>query len=558
MHASEILAALDYGWYINPWKAGVLVLVLLVWAKLLTWADKDADDAHLPRAALNSAFLGGLIVAFFLFLMLPGFALALTVFLVVWVAEIAAYLVLRKQKVGLGDLSKQFKDWIGGFTKRSKGPKIAEGDVALLDKKGSTFAPPDEESPDFGAYNAAQSLFGDPLRRGAERIELRPTEGAAAVKYWVDGVSIEGRAIAKEDAASTVTLLKRLTGLDVNDRRKPQQGNMKVLMAGKKREIQVRTAGSTAGESLNVEIEPKKRHDLKINEIGLADDQLALMEETIGSPDGIVLVAAPKGHGQTALLYAILRKHDAFLSHIQTLEREAAQDLEGITQNKVPAGPGEEAKLMSWVGSQEPDILMVDKIEEQKAALELIKFVGTGKRAYLGVRAGGVFEALQQWRTMVGDDKAALKNLKLIIAARLVRKLCPACKADYNPDPETLRKMNMAPEKVGKLFTARSQPLRDAKGREMVCEFCLDLHFKGRVGVYEMFVIDDEVRQVIAAGGSTDRLKMVFKKQRRKYLPEMALARAIAGDTSLQEVARVMRAESSSSSSSHHSSKKSS
>jgi type II secretory ATPase GspE/PulE/Tfp pilus assembly ATPase PilB-like protein len=113
---------------------------------------------------------------------------------------------------------------------------------------------------------------------------------------------------------------------------------------------------------------------------------------------------------------------------------------------------------------------------------------------------------------------------------------------DYNPDPETLKKLNMPPERVGKLFTARTTPLRDPKGREMVCDFCLDLRFRGRVGVFEMFQIDDDVRQVVQAGGSINQLKMLFKKQRQRYLQEAALARAVAGDTSLQEVARVLRA----------------
>jgi type II secretory ATPase GspE/PulE/Tfp pilus assembly ATPase PilB-like protein len=158
------------------------------------------------------------------------------------------------------------------------------------------------------------------------------------------------------------------------------------------------------------------------------------------------------------------------------------------------------------------------------------------------MRAGSTFEAIQQWRTLIGDDKLAMKELKLVVAGRLVRKLCTACKMDYNPDPETLRRLNMAPERVGKLFTARTQPLRDQRGHEVVCEFCLDLRFKGRTGVYELFVIDDEVSQVVQAGGSVNQLKMLFKKQRQKYIGDMAIAKAVEGETSLQEVARALRA----------------
>src|SRR3954454_19360632 len=114
------LAAVDYGSYVNIWKVvGVLVFVLL-WTRLLTWIDKDALAAHLPRIPLNAGFLIGLIVAFTLFMMLPGFWLALAVFVVILMLEVAVYLVLRNQKVGLKDLGQQFNNWIKGFGGKEK------------------------------------------------------------------------------------------------------------------------------------------------------------------------------------------------------------------------------------------------------------------------------------------------------------------------------------------------------------------------------------------------------------------------------------------------------
>jgi general secretion pathway protein E len=540
----ELLAAIEYGWYINPWKVLAILVLLGVWARLLTWADKDAEAAHLPRIALNTTFLGGMILAFILLLMVPGFGIALAIFMVVLLAEVATYLVLRNQKVGLNDLGKQFNEWIKGFGSKEKEVKAEAGQVVLINRKGNPIAPPEGESPERAAYAAVQELLTEPLRRNAERIEMRPTDGAASVRYTVDGVAIDGRSIARDDAAAAVTMLKQLAGLDLNDRRKPQVGNTKTLMDGKKRELQVHTAGSTAGEWVAIEVEPKKRHEIRIDELGFSDAQFSAVDEVIGLGEGVVLLSAPKDHGLTALLYAILRRHDAFLSHIQTVERDPLVDLEGISQNKLAANapPAEEAKLVNWVCAQEPDVLMVDKLEDPRSAADLIKFASTGRRVYVGMRAGNTMEALQQWRTLVGDDKLAMKQLKLIVAGRLVRLLCPACKMDYNPDPEMLRKYNISPEKVNKLYTARTQPLRDQRGHEMICEFCLDLRFRGRTGIYEIFVIDDEIIDVVIAGGSVNQLKMLFKKQRQKYLLEQGLARAVAGDTSLQEVSRVLRA----------------
>ncbi|HMB96350.1 MAG TPA: hypothetical protein VKK61_09950, partial [Tepidisphaeraceae bacterium] len=188
MHLSEIVASVELGWYINLWKILPLLVLVLIWAKLMTWADKDAVAAHLPRTALNSGFLAGMILAFALFLALPGFAVAIGAFVLVMAVEIAVYLMLRNQKVGLADLSKQFKAWVRSFTSREKEIKVEAGSVMLFNKSGAPMAPPESDAPELAGYVAVQGLLTDPLRRSADRIEMKPTEAkSASVKYWVDG-----------------------------------------------------------------------------------------------------------------------------------------------------------------------------------------------------------------------------------------------------------------------------------------------------------------------------------------------------------------------------------
>ena len=541
---SQLLAAVEYGQYVSAFKAIPLVVVLLIWLRLLTWADKDAQDAHLPRVLLNTAFMAGLIFAFALFLFLPNYWIALAAMFAIFAAELAVYLILRQQKVGLGDLSKQFNAWLHSFGSGKKAKVAKAGEVQFFGAKGDIIDVPENDAPERSGYDAIQEIFTQPFKLGAERVEMQPTEGASKVKYWVDGVSYEGQPVNRNDASSAVLLLKGAMRLDISDRRKPQLGNMKATLDGRKIEMQVLTAGSTAGESFVAEINPKQRHDHKLHEMGFSGDQYQVMEDVIGDGTGVVLLATPKGQGLTSLVYGVLRRHDAFLSHIQTIERDPPTDLEGITQNELPlsAAPGEEAKLVAWVTSQEPDIIMVDRVDDPKSTSDLIRFAATGKRVYVGLRAANTFDAIQQWLKLVGDTKKAMGQLKLVVAGRVMRKLCMACKQEYAPDPETLRKMNMSPDRVSKLFQSRGpqNPMRDQKGNVIICNFCGGLGFKGRTGVYEVFTIDDEVRQTVAAGGAT-QLKMLFKKQRRRYLQEIAVLQAVQGETSLQEVARVMR-----------------
>jgi type II secretory ATPase GspE/PulE/Tfp pilus assembly ATPase PilB-like protein len=536
-----LLGDVSVGGYANGFKLIPSFVILLIWTRLLTWADKDADEAYLPRVPLNISFVCGMVLALVLFFFLPSYLIALPAFLLIFVAEIATYLVLRKRKVGLGDLQKRFGAWARSFGGKPKEVVAAAGQVGLIGKSGVMPAPA-AESPERLAYDGVQILLTDPLRKGADYIQLSQNEGAAQIKYLVDGMSYDGPSIPKPEAGAAIGMLKQLAGLAVEEKRKPQRGTMKVSLNGKKHELRVLTRGSTAGESTAIDVDMKNRHTLTLDDMGFSESQLKRLSG-LTAGGGLVLVATPPAQGLTTLLYALARKHDAFLSHIHTIERSPDDELEGITQNKLAgdASPAEESKLVAWVTSQEPDVLIVDRVDDPHTAAELLRFAGTGKRVYVGIRAGNTLDALAAWLKLIRDEKAATKNLELVIAGRLLRKLCMACKVEYSPDPETLRRLNMSPDKVGSLFQARSQPLRDPKGNQMVCDFCTDMHFKGRVGVFEIFAVDDEVRQTVAAGGSVNQLKMLFKKQKQRYLQEQAVAKAVAGDTSLQEVARMLK-----------------
>jgi general secretion pathway protein E len=537
------LAEVQVGGYVSALKTIPVILVLLLWARLLTWVDKDAPAAHLPRAGINTAFLGGMILAFFLLLFLPGFVIAFPAFLAIMLIEAAVYLSVRSKHVGLADLKEQFNDWLASFKSEKKKGKDLPNQVQVISKDGGPVTPPDSEDPERPAYDALQNAMIEPLRKGSEQIDITPSESGAAVKYAVDGVPYRGTTIDRGLAPGVAAFLKKAAGLDVNDRRKPQRGTLKLGMDGKRTEFRVDTAGSTAGEFVRLLADPKTRHNFKLDTLGFSDAQKATLKELIHDRQGVVLVSAPKGMGLTSTLYGILRGHDAFLEHIHTIERVPEVDLEGITQNKLAPNvtPAEEYKQASWVMSQEPEVVMISKVEDSRSASELIRYAAENRRVYVGIQAPSTFDALAAWRKLVGDDRLAVKNLKLIVNERVLRKLCNACKVGYTPDPNTLRKLGMNPDKATTLYQARTEPLRDQKGNPVPCEFCKDLRFKGRTGVYEFFVIDDEAREQIAAGASGNQLRAVFRKQRGKFLQEEALALVEKGETSVQEVLRVMK-----------------
>jgi general secretion pathway protein E len=487
-----------------------------------------------------------MIAGFALFFFLPTFLIAFSALLFLLIIEAGVYLGLRHQRVGLTDLKAQFQEWLASFKGGEKKVKEAPNQVQIVVKGGSVLPPPDADSMERPAFDALQTALMEPLRKNAEQVDLAPSENGSVLKYMVDGVSYRGSTVERGVAANAVMMLKSAAGLDVEDRRKPQRGTIKLGMEGRRTEFRIDTAGSTAGEYLRLLAEPKKRHDYNLDTIGFSDIQKQTLREILQERTGVVLVSAPKAQGLTSLLYAILRGHDAFLEHIHTVERAPDIDLEGITQNKLPANvsPADEFKQTDWVISQEPDIIMISKLEDSRTATSLARYSGDkehNRRVYVGMQAASTFDALAQWRKLVGDDKVAAENLRLIINGRVLRKLCNACKIGYTPDPNTLKKLGMNPEKSTTLFQARTEPLRDAKGNPVPCEFCKDLRFKGRTGVFEMFVIDDEAKEKIVAGASPNELRAAFRKQRGRFLQEEALAIVQKGDTSVQEVLRVLK-----------------
>lgn len=188
MDLSLLLAQVPVGEYISVWKTIPLVVVFLIWARWLTWMDKDAPAAHLPRIENNIGQMSAGILALILFFYMGGFWAAFGVMLLVMLVAAAAYLFIRYRKVGLGDLQKQFSDWIKSFGRKPAEVTVAEGEVLLFNRAGSPVAAPPAETPERAAYDSVQQILTDPLRKGAQRIDVTPSEGAAAVQFEVDGV----------------------------------------------------------------------------------------------------------------------------------------------------------------------------------------------------------------------------------------------------------------------------------------------------------------------------------------------------------------------------------
>jgi type II secretory ATPase GspE/PulE/Tfp pilus assembly ATPase PilB-like protein len=556
-------SALPEGAWFAWWKILIVVVLALVWLRLMLWIDKDSLAARLPREGINAGLWGAFVLACILFLTLPFFPLAAAAFVAIMLASVVGYLLWRRSVVGLDDLPEQFSGFLTGlvtFGSGSKGPRknkeevVELGLVTLLDAKGNKPAVPAEDDPDRAGFETAHRVLADPLYKGAERVSFiqvkaRPAgEGADqpgdryATKYTVDGFDYAGTAYDHDAAVAAVGYIKGLAGLEADERRKVQKGKMKARTAAGVVDVDVISSGTRTGESLVFEVDAAKRYAHRATALGFSSAQRELLADVIDQHRGLVLVAAPPGGGLDALLHGFIREHDAFTRHIITLERSPKVELDGVTQEKIPEGAdaAAEQKQASWIADQQPDIFVLDRIGSRGAAGEVIRLVRDDHLAYVGLRAPDTATALKQWVALINEPRTALAELRLVVAGRVMRKLCPACKIPYEPGEAALAKMGLPKGKVSTLYKARTEPMLDERGNPHICEMCGGLGYNGRVGAFEVLPVTDESRNQLVKDHSGTVIRGLLRNAKLPTLNEAALRQVVAGNTDLQEVQRVM------------------
>ena len=532
-----------YAPYTSWLKAVPFVILFTVAAKLCQWADTDAEAARLPREKTGLLNLAGLSLGSLAFFLLPNFLLATAAALLIFAATAGAYLAWRNSKVGLKDLGPEFNAYLASFAgkrgpKKEKEQTADEGEIVLIDAKGTPVPRPAAEDPNRPLYLNAQRILAGPLLKGAEKVELIPGSSGSQARYVVDGVTYPGPQLDSSATASTVPYLKKLMGVDAAEKRRPQEGKMGAKVNNDKLKLAAGTSGSTKGERLRFEVDPAARYAKKLEDLGFRKSQLAAVRESVGRGTGIVLVAAPPQQGLTTDLYAFVREHDAFLQHLQTLEAERSADIEGVTQNELKADD-DESERVDWLSSQQPDVIMMDRVEKPATAKFLCEFAKQ-KRAYVGIRATSAFDAITRWRKLVGDDKLAYSTLDMAVCGRVFRRLCPSTKVGYKPDARTLKAMGLPADKPLTLYKPQVGLAKDDKGNPIPDPFCHGLGYKGRIGAFEVVVVDDELRQALLQGAAGQQVKSLFRKAGGRYLQEMALGIVQVGETSLKEVQRVL------------------
>jgi general secretion pathway protein E len=389
----------------------------------------------------------------------------------------------------------------------------------------------DDEAPIIRLVN---SLLFRAVKERASDIHINPEDKDIAVRYRIDGVLREVIRPPKRFQASIASRVKIMGGLNIAEKRLPQDGRIRIKIAGKDIDIRLSTVPTAHGERIVMRLLDKSNVLLDLAEIGFEKWQLQIIDGLITRSHGIVLVTGPTGSGKTTTLYAALSKINSPDLNILTIEDPVEYQLQGIGQ--VQVNPKIDLTFAGGLRSflrQDPDVIMVGEIRDLETAEIAIQASLTGHLVFSTVHTNDAAGAITRLVDMGVQPFLVASSLVGVLAQRLVRVLCPACKAPYAPTPEELNQAGITP----KILEQAGNPKKLYKS--VGCDACNRTGFQGRTGIYELMLVDDDVRQLILKNVDSNSIKKAAVNHGMVTLMDHGAYKVAQGITTAAEVLSV-------------------
>ena len=371
------------------------------------------------------------------------------------------------------------------------------------------------------------SLLIDAYKLKASDIHFEPMEKRYRVRYRIDGALREVNGPPKYLQANFTSRVKIMARLDITEKRIPQDGRIQVKVGDKDVDLRVSSIPTTHGESIVMRILDKASIQLDIPKLGFYADDLEIVTKVINLPDGIFLVTGPTGSGKTTSLYAFINTINTPTRKIITVEDPVEYQLAGINQVQVDKAVGMTfAAALRAMLRQAPNIVMVGEIRDVETAEVAINAALTGHLVFSTLHTNDAPGAVSRLVDMGVKPFLVATALRAVMAQRLLRRICTNCKAPYMPTPAEARLLGFTPEYL------ENHQFYKGKG----CSKCGQTGYKGRIGIYEIFEISDEIARLIFANEPSTVIREAARRAGMRSLRDDAMRKAEAGITTLEEV----------------------
>jgi type IV pilus assembly protein PilB len=387
----------------------------------------------------------------------------------------------------------------------------------------------DELAAGSPVINLVNSIIQRAVQDKASDIHIEPSQNKSRVRFRIDGLLYEIMTLRLDLHPAIVSRLKVMSNLDIAERRLPQDGRIQVHTQGKPIDLRFSSLPGLYGEKVVLRVLDKNQAILNVSKLGMTEQNLQIFKNLLDRSFGLILVTGPTGSGKTTTLYSAINYLNSLEKNIVTIEDPVEYQLDIVNQNPVKENIGLTfAKVLKHVLRQDPDVIMVGEIRERETAEIAVQAALTGHLVLSTLHTNDSVGAVTRMIDMGIEPYLLSSALIGVVAQRLVRRICPACKTDYLATPELINRYGWHDH--GKV--------RLSRGRG--CQECYDSGYKGRMGLHELMEADSELQRLIMANPTRDELAECIKEHKIKTLFDDGLARVLERNTTIEEVSRVV------------------
>ena len=391
--------------------------------------------------------------------------------------------------------------------------------------RGNTEEEAEVDVSDAPIVQLVRSLLEQAIRQRASDIHIEALESKVRVRYRIDGALYERMVYDNSLLPAISTRIKIMGGMDISEKRKPQDGRMSIMVDRQEYDIRISSVPTVHGEKIVMRISSKLSLTKNKKELGLAPDELKRFDHMLSTPFGIIFVTGPTGSGKSTTLYTALSELNKEAVNIVTVEDPVEADIEGINQiqvnNKVDLTF---ASALRSILRQDPDIIMIGEIRDRETAGIAVQASITGHLVVSTLHTNNAVGTLNRMADMGVERYLIADSVVGVIAQRLVRKLCPHCRRKRLATEEEKR--------ILKRDAAEATEIYEPVG----CDLCNHTGYFGRTGVFEIMEVNEEIRNLIAEGGSSEELEEAAKRSGMRTLRDNGILYVLDGVTSIEEM----------------------
>jgi general secretion pathway protein E len=386
----------------------------------------------------------------------------------------------------------------------------------------------DDEAPIIRLVN---SLLFQAVKDRASDIHIEPFERELTVRFRIDGVLYDIISPPKRFQPIVISRVKVMAGLNIAEKRLPQDGRIRIKLAGKDVDIRVSTVPTAFGERVVMRLLDRSATILKLGELGLVGEKQHKVSHLITQSHGIILVTGPTGSGKTTTLYAALSEINTTDKNIITIEDPIEYQLHGVGQ--IHVNPKIDLTFASGLRSilrQDPDVIMVGEIRDVETAKIAIQAALTGHLVFSTLHTNDSCGAVTRLLDMGIEPFLVSSSVIAVMAQRLLRRVCAGCREPYRPTMEELRQLNLTSDRLEGRTVYRPGP---------GCADCKQTGYRGRTGIHELLVVDDDVRNLIMRAADSSTIRRAAQAKGMNSLREDGAEKMLEGITTAEEVLRV-------------------